>query len=115
MSTALSLTAPPELVKAIAEQVVAGLADWMPRAEGAGEEWRLWNLQETARRLGRCERWVRQRKAEIGYVKLDDGALAFDPDDVKAFTRARRVPLADDTTLEPRSRVRAVERGWLEG
>lgn len=80
---------PVELVEAIAEAVAARLE--LPRAHS--EAWRLLDVTETAAMLGRSTRWVRDR-AKIGdlpWVRLDGGALAFDPDDVREFARSRRV------------------------
>ena len=93
----LSLGVGSDLVDAIAEAVAARLASQMQQVE-AGEPWRLWDLAETAGRLGRSERWVRERanRGDLPRIKLDGGALAFDPEDVRAFAWARRVPLASE-------------------
>jgi len=63
--------------------------------EQAEDDGELWDVKETARRLGRCTKWIREKAkaGELPYVRLDGGALMFDPDDVRAFARARRVSL----------------------
>jgi hypothetical protein len=99
-----------ELVSRVASRVAAELTlqlvdlsvTQLPRS---GDDWRLWDVDETARRLGRSPRWVRDHKNEIVYVKLDKGALAFRPEDVQRFAADRRVPLLDDD----RSRLRPVD------
>jgi hypothetical protein len=75
----------------LAPRLAAALNGRSDETEPAPEPWRLIPLEEAARRLTRSTRWVRQRKEQIGYVKLDGGALAFDPSDLEAFARARRV------------------------
>lgn len=59
----------------------------------AVEAWRLLDVQEAAARLGRSTRWVRERvrRGELARVRLDGGALAFDPDDLREFARERRI------------------------
>ena len=54
--------------------------------------------------LGRSERSVHTYVKDRGlpYIRLDGGALAFDPDDVRAWARARRVPAAEDDPLAER-------------
>jgi hypothetical protein len=81
----------------VSQAISAGLRDEVMRLLSSTphqEEWRLWNLSETARRLGRSERWVRERVKEgtLPRIRLDGGALMFDPKDVQSFARARRVP-----------------------
>lgn len=55
--------------------------------------WRLLTLAEAAERLGRSERWVRDRikAGELPYVRLDGGAFAFELDDLQTFARVRRI------------------------
>ena len=79
------------LAEELAPRVAAALNGRGPSAPEEPEPWRLFDLKEAAARLGRSERWVRQRKAQIGYVRLDGGALAFDLEDLRGFARARRV------------------------
>src|SRR5438128_32884 len=84
------------LVAAIADEVAARL-DRVLDASSTGpdvERWRLLTVDEVAVRLGRSERWVRERakRGELPFVRLDGGALAFDLEDVRAFVLARRVP-----------------------
>jgi excisionase family DNA binding protein len=57
------------------------------------ERWRLLTVREAAERLGRSERWVRQRvkSGDLATVRLDRGALAFDVDDLRVFAAERRV------------------------
>jgi predicted DNA-binding transcriptional regulator AlpA len=83
-----------ELVERVAsvtsEKVVAALSEIEQRAE----PWRLLSLDDVCERLGRSRRTV------FGYVKykglptirLDDGALRFDPDDLREWCRGRRIP-----------------------
>lgn len=104
-----------ELAERVAPRIAAELARTSLASEGP-EEWRLLDVPEVARRLGRSERWVRDRtkRGDLAHIRLDGGALAFDPDDVRAFARARRVPLDESEPESPR-RLRAVERGWVDG
>jgi excisionase family DNA binding protein len=106
--TDLILQLPDELVDAIAEAVAAKFAGQLP-APGATDGWRLWNLEETAERLGRSERTVREwaKDGRLPHVLLDGGRLAFNPEDVKAFARARRVPIEE--AGESSRRLRAVD------
>lgn len=85
----VELRLPEELVAAIADAV----AERVGAAPLPGEPWRLLDVQETAAVLGRSTRWVRERvrRGDLVHVRLDGGALAFDPDDVREFARARRV------------------------
>ena len=68
---------------------------------------------ETLRRLGRSERWIRERvkRLELPCIRLDGGALAFDVDDLRAFARARRVPASNDEEA-PARRLAAVGEDW---
>src|SRR5262245_6578210 len=77
--------------EALADRVAARLGTH--QAEPAPEPWRLLALPEVAERLGRSERWVRDRVrvGDLARVRLDDGAFAFLLDDVIAFAEARRV------------------------
>jgi predicted DNA-binding transcriptional regulator AlpA len=80
------------LLDELADRIVARLE--AREAElPAGEAWRLLPLTEVAQRLGRSERWVRERVkvGELPRVRLDAGALAFLTADVVAFAEARRV------------------------
>lgn len=95
------MTLPPELLDQVVESVADRVAQRVlerlnaappgPMVEGDG--WRLWSLAETAGRLGRSTRWVREQKdrGALPFVRLDGGALAFLPDDVRAFAEARRI------------------------
>jgi len=96
-----------ELVALLADAIAPRMAELVrppePNGHPAGEPWRLLDLEETAARLGRSRRWVRDHKHAIGYVRLDGGALAFDVEDLKRFARERRVclqPLAGDPDLQ---------------
>jgi hypothetical protein len=79
------------LVDEIVERVVAELDGHAHAAQEEAEPWRLLSLEEAAARLGRSPRWVRDHKDAIGWVKLGEGSLLFDPEDVRLFARARRV------------------------
>ena len=92
---------PDQLIEQVAALVAEIVLDRLPK--GAGERWHLLNVEEAATRLGRSTRWVRDHKDEIGWVRLDGGALAFDLEDLRRFAYERRIacdPLADP----PRSR-----------
>jgi hypothetical protein len=63
------------------------------RPAGPGDEpWRLLSLPEAAGRLGRSERWLRERvrRGDIAVVRLD-GKLAFELADLTAFANAHRL------------------------
>lgn len=81
------------LADELAPRVAAALNGQGPTAPEEPEPWRLLDLKEAAARLGRSERWVRERvkRGELVHVRLDGGALAFDVADVREFARARRV------------------------
>jgi excisionase family DNA binding protein len=89
----LVVSIPREFVEAIANAVVLQLRPQLEARGGGAEGWQLWNIEETAARLGRSQRTVRQwaKEGRLTHVRLDGGALAFDPDDVQAFARARRI------------------------
>jgi hypothetical protein len=93
----LAITVPEGVIEAISVAIRDEVLGLLSRTQGPPEEWRLWNLSETARRLGRSERWVRDRVKEgkLSRIRLDGGALAFDPADVHAFARERRIPVED--------------------
>jgi hypothetical protein len=80
-----------ELVERLSDRVVEKLAGVQHSEQG--EPWKLLNLEEAAQRLGRSERWVRDRVKEgkLAVVRLDGGALAFELDDLRAFAHLRRV------------------------
>jgi hypothetical protein len=105
--TDLALHLPAELIDAIADAVAAKLQAQPPQRE-EGDPWELWNVDEVCRRLGRSKRWVgeRTRSGELPHIRLDGGAKAYNPHDVKTFARARRVPMDD-----PGQRLRAVGPG----
>jgi Helix-turn-helix domain len=85
-----------QLVAALADElaprVAAVVAEQLPMPNEA-DPWRLLTLEETARRLTRSTRWVRERakRGDLACVKLDGGAYAFTVEDVRAFAEARRV------------------------
>jgi hypothetical protein len=95
------LVAPPGLVEAIAGVIAAEVR---PSIAAREDRWQLWNIEETGARLGRSERWIRERvrRGDLPHVKLDGGALAFDPEDVRRFAASRRVP-ASSTARQPAS------------
>jgi len=80
------------VLEAFADRVAAKLGDKAPTPV-VPESWRLLTLREAAKRLGRSERWVRERvkSGDLATIRLDRGALAFDPDDLRAFAVERRV------------------------
>jgi predicted DNA-binding transcriptional regulator AlpA len=85
------------LVETIAERVAVRVLEG-EQAE-ASKPWRLLTLEEVAARLGRSTRWVRERvkRGDLPRVRLDEGAFAFELEDVRAFARERRIactPLA---------------------
>jgi hypothetical protein len=84
-------TAYDELVERISDRVVEKLAS-IPQPDDA-EPWKLLNLEEAAARLGRSERWIRERvkRGDLVSVRLDGGALSFELEDLRAFAQARRV------------------------
>jgi hypothetical protein len=91
----------------VAQAVSAAIRDEVMRLLSSTQdpdEWRLWNLSETARRLGRSERWVRERVREgkLPRIRLDGGSLMFDPEDVQMFASTRRVPAKHEVGLPPR-------------
>jgi hypothetical protein len=85
------ITLPDDVVEAIAAAIAHELAGCLPPESETAEPWRLFSLEDAAARLGRSTRWVRERKEQIGYVRLDGGALAFELEDLQAFARLRRV------------------------
>jgi hypothetical protein len=60
-------------------------------AGAAGESWRLLSLAEAAERLGRSERWIRERvrRGELAVIRLD-AKLAFKVDDLITFANDHR-------------------------
>jgi hypothetical protein len=99
-----------DLFGQIVDEIAAEVADRVVRMLTAEtvetpppSEWRLLSTEQTAE-LGRSQRWVRERAktGELPWVKLDSGPLAFLPDDVEAFARARRVPAEADFPLTSR-------------
>jgi excisionase family DNA binding protein len=89
-----------QLLEELAE-LVAERFDVSAAAAVEGEPWRLLNLEEAAARLGRSERWVRERvkRGDLPHVRLDGGALAFELDDLRAFAEARRVSASEARAL----------------
>jgi hypothetical protein len=85
------------IAAALVDELAPRLAAEIVGRRASGEDvtladaWRLLTLDETADRLGRSPRWVRQRKEQIGYVRLDGGALAFRLEDLQAFAAERIV------------------------
>ena len=99
------MTLPPQLLEqliaAVADSLAPRLADelapriveWLavPVTQPKVELWRLLTLAEAAERLGRSERWLRERKEQVGYVRLDGGALGFQLQDLQAYAAERIV------------------------
>jgi hypothetical protein len=81
-----------ELTELLAPRVAAELAARMPMPTTAGQ-WRLLDVEEAAAAFGRSTRWVRERakRGDLPYIRLDGGGLAFEVDDLRAFTASRRV------------------------
>lgn len=78
----------------LAERIAAKLEPRTEAAAGNGAgEWQLLTLPDVAGRLGRSERWVRDRvkSGDLARVRLDAGPFAFLLEDVIAFAEARRV------------------------
>jgi hypothetical protein len=86
----LTLAVPPELVELIVgrvAEIVAGSLEIAPPPD----PWRLLSTADVAAALGRSERWVRDHKDAIGWVRLDGGPPRFRMEDVQAFADARRI------------------------
>jgi hypothetical protein len=79
----------PRLADELAPRIAAHLVTREAQAEV--KPWCLLTLDEAAARLGRSPRWLRARKEQIGYVRLDGGALAFRLEDLQAFATERIV------------------------
>jgi hypothetical protein len=73
------------------QALVRAVAGDLGAAGSGGEPWRLLSLAEAAERLGRSERWLRERvrRRELPVVRFD-GKLAFQLDDLIAFAQAHR-------------------------
>jgi excisionase family DNA binding protein len=100
----LALPIPREFVEAVANAVVMQLRPQFEVRNGV-KDWELWNIKEAAARLGRSQRTVRKwaKDGRLTHVRLDGGALAFDPEDVQAFARARRIEAEVDQIELPRN------------
>lgn len=93
------MSVPSELLAALADELAEAVATRLEDAfrahahENPAESWRLLTLSETAERLCRSERTIRNwvREGRLPRVHLDSGAFAFDLDDVREFAQARRV------------------------
>jgi len=81
------------LLDEIAERVAYRLEQTSTPAMPETEAWRLLTLVEVSERLGRSERWVRDRvkAGDLARVRLDEGAFAFLLEDVIAFAECRRI------------------------
>jgi hypothetical protein len=90
-----------ELASKIGLRVAELVAAQLPPIVVA-EPWGLLDSAGVAKMLGRSERWVRDRARDgsLPWVRLDGGAKAFDPDDVRAFARARRIPAPSSDRLQ---------------
>ena len=96
---------PPELLNQVLDELADRVALRLredgsgvhARAHEDGDGWRLVSVKELATRVGRSERWVHAscRDRGLPFVRLDRGGKAFDLEDVRAWARARRVPLED--------------------
>lgn len=96
-----------QLVRGLAEELAPRVAAELAASSGGEEPWRLWTLEDVCARLGRSERTVRAwvKRGQLPHVRLDGGALAFEPDDVRAFAQARRVGPDRGEVLEGRLQV----------
>jgi hypothetical protein len=85
-----------QLLEEVAGLVVARLEAGSP-APVEAESWRLLSVDQVAELFGRSSRWVHSAVKDRGlpYVRLDGGGKMFDPVDVRAWARARRVPAVD--------------------
>ena len=82
---------------------VAARLDSATDSPAPSSPWRLLDVDEVAAMLGRSPRSVHTYvKRGLPFIRLDGGALAFDPDDVRAWARARRVPAAEPEPLAER-------------
>jgi predicted DNA-binding transcriptional regulator AlpA len=81
-----------DLADVIAAKVIAVLRETVNVQ--AAEPWRLLDVGEVAMMLGRSPRWVHGAVKERGlpHVRLDGGALAFDPEAVRRWAEARSIP-----------------------
>jgi len=80
-----------ELAERVAEKVIAGIADALPPQ---AERWKLLSVDEVCELLGRSRRsvfaYIKFKRLPV--VKLDDGSIRIDPDDLRQWCRDRRVP-----------------------
>jgi hypothetical protein len=94
MSSHPATAQPPTFEEAVQEALggLDALLQALRRHTGPAEPWRLLSLSEAADRLGRSERWLRERvrRHEIPVVRLD-GKLAFQLDDLIAYATAHRI------------------------
>jgi predicted DNA-binding transcriptional regulator AlpA len=91
-----------ELAARLAPRIAAELADRLEPTES--DPWRLLNVVEVATMLGRSRRWVSDAVKNRGLpvTRLDGGALAFDPEAVRAWALDRQVPAREPSMLAPR-------------
>lgn len=103
------------LVEDVAARIAADVTNRLAPEMPESRPWHLLDVEETADRLGRSTRWVRERakQGELPFVRLDGGALAFELEDIQTFALARRIS-ADEpaalaarlqSTRDPRSRA----------
>jgi hypothetical protein len=83
----------PSGVQSIVRPAVADALNDQQPEQPADDDWRLWTTKETAARLGRRTKWVlaKAKTGELPWVRLVDGGMLFDPDDVREFARAHSV------------------------
>ena len=119
MSVSVSPQLIHQLVELLADALAPKLAEELTRAmppPQAAAPWRLVDVVEVAAMLGRSKRWIHGAVKERGlpYIRLDGGALAFNPHDVQAWARERRVPAVESDPLADRlqgARDRASDAG----
>jgi hypothetical protein len=95
-----------ELVSQLAAELAPLVADELRAGPSptSAERWRLLDAEQAAEILGRSERWVRERttRGDLPFVKLDDGGRMYDPEDLRAFAKARRIAANEPEALAAR-------------
>lgn len=95
----MNLELPDDVLEAVAVRVAESVLERLGpgEAEGEFEPWRLMSVEETAAALERSRAGSgRARRGDLTPRPFGLGSWRFDPDDVRAFARSRRVPANDD-------------------
>ena len=103
------------IVDEIGAAVTAALRTELPVPGTSAEPWKLAHCERRIDGAGQVGQVgaERAKAGELPWVRLDGGPLAFLPDDVEAFARARRLPKTHagrrwpvglDPAAEPRER-----------